>query len=78
MEKEDICHLSIGRGGVISPYSGRERCPSENDSEILVRRIREALKSWKKIRLGIKLGSIDFDRFQLQYFQKVALLMTAG
>ena len=61
MEKEDICHLSIGRGGVISPYSGRERCPSENDSEILVRRIREALKSWKKIRLGIKLGLKDFS-----------------
>ncbi|CBY37382.1 unnamed protein product [Oikopleura dioica] len=57
MEKEDICHLSIGRGGVISPYSGRERCLSENDCEGLVRRIREALKSWKRIRLGIKLES---------------------
>jgi len=72
MEKEDICHLSIGRGGVISPYSGRERCLSENDCEGLVRRIREALKSWKRIRLGIKLGLKDFSlsRFQHCIFRK--------
>lgn len=59
MGKEETCHLSIGRGGVISQYSGRERRLSEDeekDNGVLVNRVRDALKSWKRIRLGIKLG----------------------
>ena len=57
MGKEEKGHLSIGRGGVISQYSGRERNVSEIEEKgELVDRICEALRSWKRIRLGIKLG----------------------